>query len=1735
MLACRLELPEQLSRVHSTFHVSNLKKCFVDEPLAIPLDEIPIDDKLNFIEEPVEIMDREVKRLKTSWHYISSLIFISPFAKGLVRVCDRLVSRAKVIENQVMAAPVISIYSNVSVESAGSSFLRVFLIGSISVEVSVAPEVGAAAVASPVGVLELDTYSSLEVDPSESSLPPISIAPIWRSRVASRSSSPTTSTLEIHTAPILPAPSSIVALSSEFPLAPVRSAPLSTMYPSVTFKSSTKDSSFELSSGSSRKRCRSHATTMISSIHVMRALVSLYADLLPPRKRFRDFISPEDSVEEGIDMDVLEDIEADATAVKVAVVRDVEAGIDAGIGMEIDVRIDVEDKVKDEVESSDKEHLEQKKLEARSLIAGGERASLLEQVPSLERSKRARVDRFSSMMLCMDFRLIVELVNMTITRSGMTLEVIEELVNRRVDEALAAYEVTRAAMHSRMKTKAKTTVMTIMEMGEMEMVRMEMAKMKIQMRMIGVLGLLLESRTIGTDAAFSMSWRELMKLMAEVYCPRNEIQKMESKLWNLNVKNNDLAAYTQRCLPDNIQGNVIGAEPIRLQDAVQIAKNLMDRKLKGYVVKNSENKKRSDCPKLKDQNRGNKSRNKNGVGKARGKAYMLGRGDANPDSNVVKGVLFDSSADRIFVSTTFSTLLDISPDTLDVSYVVELADGSVSETNTVLRGCTLGLLGHPFNIDLMLVELGSFDVIIGDRGSKGEKSNLSSISCTKTQKYIKRGCLIFLAQVTNKETEDKSEEKRLEDVSNVQDFLEVFLEDLPGLPPTRQVEFQIDLVPGAAPVAHALYRLAPSELQELSTQLQELSDKGFIRPSSSPWGAPVLFIKKKDGSFQMWSRVYSKIDLRSGYHQLRVREEDIPETVFRTHYGQYEFQVMSIGLTNTPVVFMDLMNRVCKSYLDKFMIVFIDDILIYSKRKEEYAEHLKLILELLKEKLYAKFSKCDFWLSRVKFLGHVIDSEGIHVDPAKIESIKDWALPKTPTEIRQVIGLAGYYQRFIKEDAFQLLKQKLCSAPILALPEVMCDFSYDALCTHWLSLKGVTLLCSVSRFIGEALKILFIQGDDYILTSLFKGKTEDLCGMIKKLERRTDGTLCLNGRSWIPCRGNLREFIRHESHKSKYSIHPGSDKMYQYLKKLYWWPNMKVEIATYVSKCLTCAKVKAECQKPFDLLVQHVILVWKWKNITMDFVTKLPKTTTGKDTIWVIVDRLAKPDHFLPMKEIDSMEKLTRQYLKEVVSRHGVSVLIISNRGSKFTSHFWQSLNKAIGTQLDMSTSYHPQTDGQSEKTIQTLEDMLRACVMDFWKALYSRKCRSPICWAEVEDAQLNGPEIVHETTEKIIQIKKRIQATRDRQKSYADRRRKPLEFEAVDKIILNVPCLGCDNSYKDVMLGHTVTPRFTLLITLGLPQKVIPTYIAPVKGGALSRYYPQGSYRMVFSLRALVKRVSDLGLQKKLVFFELRFIAMAELDEIRLLLKDQAVARKQQSDAFQEHMAALQAELQATKGLIQARRYAGGGEIALPIPCSMRLDVPSFLGLTRIVGFFPSPSISHFYLLRWIKDYVCLVLIMREMRQNGSCGRRDDAMESGDISILNSLVDNGSPWSLQLLGTLGSERVHIFIDNESTHNFVQPGVVKRMHLQITGTKPFKVYIGGGETLLCENMCAQVTIDIEGLRMDVDFVCTSQEGSGYSIGYTMVAKTWQSDSRVFDANTGVHMVGSRRGVRGFST
>ncbi|GJS36919.1 putative reverse transcriptase domain-containing protein [Tanacetum coccineum] len=970
-------------------------------------------------------------------------------------------------------------------------------------------------------------------------------------------------------------------------------------------------------------------------------------------------------------------------------------------------------------------------------------------------------------------------------------------------------------------------------------------------------------RTLGPEA-YAMTWEVLKRKMTDKYCPQGEIKKLEIELWNLKVKGNDIPAYTERfqeltliCtkfvanetekvdkylsgLPDNIYGNVKAAKPKTLDETIELANDLMDRKLLTYAERQSDNKRRvddssrnnhghqqqpfkrqnvakvynmrtgerkrmgdpcpsatsaipttmaheprgngcfecgapghfkRDCPKLKNKNGGN--RNAQGWVYAVRNAKKRGDAPGNPDANVITGtfllnnhyasILFDTGADRSFISTAFSSLINIAPTSLENCYDVELADGKLVKIDTIIRGCTLNFLDHPFNIDLMPVELGSFEVIIGmdwlrryhavivcdeklvqvpygnetltfrgNESSNGRESRLAVISYSKAQEYMAKGCQVFLAQISAKKEEDKSERKQIEDVPIVRDFPEVFPEDLPGLPPARPVEFQIDLIPGAAPVARAPYRLAPSEMKELSEQLQELSDKGFIRPSSSPWGAPVLFVKKKDGSFRMCidyrelnkltvknryplpriddlfdqlqgSSIYSKIDLRSGYHQLRVREQDVPKTAFRTRYGHYEFQVMPFGLTNAPAVFMDLMNRVCKPYLDKFVIVFIDDILIYSKNEREHEEHLKTILELLKEeKLYAKFSK----------LG------GIMVDPAKIEYIKDWTSTRTTIGGPPILVLRVNIEG---GEHFPVVNAEDVQCPILALPEgslrdfvVYCDAS-------------TRLRCGKERR-PDALSVR--NGFEPLrVRALVMTIGLDLPKRI--LEAQIEAQKPEN----IVNEDVGDSVIMHESHKSKYSIHPGSEKMYQDVKKLFWWPNMKADIRQFVANA------------------------WNVQN-------------------------------------------------------HGIPASIICDRDGRFTLNFWRSFQKALGTDISMSTAYHPETDGQSERTIQTLEDMLRACVIDFGKgwvkhfplaefsynnsyhasikaalyeALYGQKCRSPVCWAEVGEAQLTGLKLIQETTKKIVLIKQRMQAAQDRQKSYADRKRKPIEFEVRDRVMLKV------------------------------------------------------------------------------------------------------------------------------------------------------------------------------------------------------------------------------------------------------------------------------------------------------------------------------------------------------------
>ncbi|GJS14383.1 putative reverse transcriptase domain-containing protein [Tanacetum coccineum] len=673
-----------------------------------------------------------------------------------------------------------------------------------------------------------------------------------------------------------------------------------------------------------------------------------------------------------------------------------------------------------------------------------------------------------------------------------------------------------------------------------------------------------------------------------LYCPQVEIKKLEIELWNLKVWDTMLqlilivsknALMCTKFLADESRKKVIleitlcpseFTPPGNVHPIINCKRYGHDTNDCWVNTNNNKKKKnqkagacydcgntghiKKNCQKLKNHG------NDNGNGTTQGRAYALGGRDASSDSNVITGtfllnnryaiILFDTGADRSFVSNTFSALINITPTTLENHYDVELADGKIIGVNTIICGCTLNFVNHSFNIDLMPVPLGSFKVIIG---------------MDWLTKY--HGVIICDEKINS----------------------EVFPEDLPGIPPARQVEFQIDLVPGAALV-------------------------GFIRPISSPWGASVLFVKKKDGSFRMC------ID----YHELNK---------------------------------LTVKNR--------YPLLRIDDLFDQLQGSSVYSSLPPI--------------RCTVFTDH-KSLQHILDKKELNIrQRCWLELLSDYDcdIPYHPGKANVVANALSR-----KERSRPLRVRALVMTMGLNLPKKILEAQTEALKPENLS-------------------------------------AEDVGGMLRKdlpkekLEPRADETLCLNNRSWVPCFGDLRTLIMHESHKSKYSIHSGSDKMYQ---------DIKVVV----------------------LVAREIIL----------------------------------SAHFLPMRETDPMEKLMKLYMKEVVTQHGVHASIISDRDGRFTSLFWKALNKALGTRLDMSTAYHPETDGQSERTIQTLEDMLRACVLDFGKnwdrhlplvelsynnnyhtsikaapfeALYGQKCRSPVCWAEVGDAQLTGPAIIHETTEKIV------------------------------------------------------------------------------------------------------------------------------------------------------------------------------------------------------------------------------------------------------------------------------------------------------------------------------------------------------------------------------------------------
>ncbi|GAU51456.1 hypothetical protein TSUD_413530 [Trifolium subterraneum] len=1070
---------------------------------------------------------------------------------------------------------------------------------------------------------------------------------------------------------------------------------------------------------------------------------------------------------------------------------------------------------------------------------------------------------------------------------------------------------------------------------------------------------------------------------------------------------------------------------------------------------------KNECPKLHG------SGGSSGTTRSKGRVYSLDGEQARGNNALIIDVcqlgqsevvvLFDCGATNSFISVECVMRLGLSSTSLIPPMTVAVATGGKVVSKRVCQNCPVSAVGKIYHVDLICLPLKDMDIVLG---MDWLSANTVYIGCAEKNLYVpidlnaESRALTALLQNTHQliqylGVENKcfsimfivSSESSLSpsDISIVREYLDVFPEEINSLPPEREIEFSIDLVPGSQLISVAPYRMSPLELRELKSQLEELLQKHFIRPSVSPWGAPVLLVKKKDGTMRLCidyrqlnkvtiknkyqlpriddlldqlrgATIFSKIDLRSGYHQIRIRTSDVSKTAFRTRYGHYEFLVMPFGLTNAPAVFMDYMNRIFQPYLDKFVVIFIDDILIYSKDPQEHAEHLRIVLNILREKqLYAKFSKCEFWLSEVKFLGHVISQGGVSVDPSKVEAVLNWERPRTVSEIRSFLGLAGYYRRFILgfseialpltrltrkgaafvwnelcENSFNLLKQKLTSAPVLVIPDpdkkyvVYCDASNKGLgCvlmqegavvayasrqlkpheenypTHDLELAAIIFALKIWRhhLYGvqfalysdhKGLRYLFDQKElnmrqqrwmEYLKDFDFElnyhpGKANVVadalsrkalyaseilmhqCGLYEKfrdmnlnvtyrkdgvkwnrmeltcdlrstigsaqekdmdLQRRIgkpeftvadDGVIQFGNRICVPNDADLKRSILEEAHKSGFSIHPGSTKMYHDLKKSYWWPNMKTEIAEFVSRCIK-----------------------------------------GEDSIWVIVDRLTKSAHFIAVKSTYKASRYAEIFLEEIVKLHGIPLSIVSDRDPTFTSHFWRAFQKAMGTRLRMSTSNHPQTDGQSERTIQTLEDMLRACVLEDggnwskhlhlvefaynnsyhasigmapYEALYGRKCRTPLCWTEVGDKGVLGPDIIQETTLKIKSVKEHMRVAQSRQKSYVDRRRRPIEFDEGDHVFLRVtPKLGLRGVFKTKKLA----PRY-----IG-PYQILKR-VGPV---AYQLALPPSMSRMhdVFHVSQLRKFIPDPSVPVELESIDLQPDLTYQPDPIRIVDRD--------------------------------------------------------------------------------------------------------------------------------------------------------------------------------------------------------------------------------------------------------
>jgi hypothetical protein len=1057
-------------------------------------------------------------------------------------------------------------------------------------------------------------------------------------------------------------------------------------------------------------------------------------------------------------------------------------------------------------------------------------------------------------------------------------------------------------------------------------------------------------------------------------------------------------------------------------------------------------------------------------------------------------ILLDSGSSGNFISDKFIDKYKLSS-TIDQRtnhQIVKLADGTRCDSTGILQSASINIGDYNDDINLSTLSLNDYDVILGmpwlekqnpkidwvNRRVEIGTSHASSIqlneqvnnkhnnyyitceSRERAQSYLLSHSQVkrearnienmyvafvrttedeFTLSVNSVQSETRSGGLHPSCDSLLKRFSDVFPDTLPaGLPPKRAIDHRIEIMPGSTPPSRPTYRLSTGELDELKKQLSELIAHGFVRPSKSPYGAPVLFVKKKDGSMRMCvdyralnkvtiknkyplprvdelfdrlkgAKYFSKIDLVSGYHQVRIHSDDVEKTAFRTRYGHYEFLVLPFGLTNAPATFMNLMQIIFQNHLDDFVIVFIDDILIFSKTESEHIKHIEKVLTLLREnRLYAKKSKCEFMKQKVSFLGHEISSDGISMESSKVKAIQEWPAPKDVSDVRSFLGLAGYYRKFVKgfseiagpmsdllrkdisfswgseaQKSFERLKTAITTAPVLIIVDpslpfrIESDSSGYAIGAVLLQDQGkgyqpiafmskkllpaeknysvheqemLAIVCAMKEWrhylhgsshtisivtdhntlkyfesqphitsrqarwamfladfkyeiiyrpgreniVADALSrrkdhrqsssdndndrktndantIMGISSsdDDNTLMKMIRDgyKKDRICrkilgGSYRKTFTVENDIIYFHDLIYVPNVPSIFTVLMREVHDVKIGGHVGMNKTLEILKRKFYWPKMQYHVQRYIASCQKCQENKNSNTSPIGLLSPLPIPNKKWEVVSIDFITFLPMTKNKYDAIMVVVDKLTKMVHYIPCTSDINAVQVARLFFNHIVRHHGIPSTIISDRDSKFTSLFWKELWSCLGTTLNMSSSFHPETDGQTERSNRTLEDMLRSYVsihQDDWDeyltsleiacnnsmnassnqtAFYLNSGQHPNLALSSAIKSKNNVyvpsvnEMIDNMNNAIRDAKICLHQAQQRQKHYADQHRREIQFVVGDKVMLSTNNLSSLNKSPKLLpryIGPYTIKRVisSVAYELDLPSnmKIHPTF----------------------------------------------------------------------------------------------------------------------------------------------------------------------------------------------------------------------------------------------------------------------------------------------------------------------